>query len=228
MKQVILIWSFLLTTLLCFGQKERLELAKYGGFLEQWNKEINENLFAWRKEYYGNLFPLLYSGFSQKPYARFTCIPSFDAEYAFSVEKIDGKNYIISNILSESCWGAQNYKSMDSIKLNTIKIEINDELYLKIGELFELLAQQTKNPNPNKVPGVDGEDYYFTTTDKNGEIKTGKTWSPHDNSLLGKLIDICNKLHSTGSGDSISQPKMLKEIDKLINDLTKTYNKLKT
>ena len=216
MKQVILTFTLLLTTLLCFGQNEHLEPAKdfsqYEGVL---------------KEYYDNVFPLLYSGFSVKPYARYTSMPSFSAEYAFSVEKIEEKNYIISNKLSESFWyagydkkGKMDNKRRSRVKIRTIKTEINDDLYLKIGELFEILANQTKVYEKDWL-GLDGVTYYFATTDINGEIKVGETWSPNEKSLLGRLVKICDNLYSVGIGNNIDQTKLLNEITVLINDLTK-------
>ena len=217
MKQVILTLTLLLTTLLCFGQNKQLEPAKdfsqYEGVL---------------KEYYDNVFSLLYSGFSVKPYARYTSKPSFSAEYAFSVERIGEKNYIISNKLSESFWhagydkkGNMNNKRRNEVKISTIKTEINNDLYLKIGELFELLANQTKVYDEYLLLGLDGVTYYFATTDINGEIKVGETWSPNEKSLLGRLVKICDNLYSAGIGNNIDQTKILKEITMLINDLTK-------
>ena len=93
MKKISLILTFLLLTFSCFGQKEHLEPAR------DFNK-YESGL----KEYCDNIFSLLFDGFSQKPYARYTVIPSFCCEYAFSVEKIEGKNYIISNQLSKGYW----------------------------------------------------------------------------------------------------------------------------
>jgi hypothetical protein len=204
MKQVTLALFFLLTTLLCFGQKEHLEPAKdfnqYEGVL---------------KVYYDNVFPLLYNEFSQKPYARYTSMPSFSAEYAFSVEENDGKYYVISNNLSENYWYAKNKKS---VKIIANKTEINQDLYLKIGELFHLLAEQTKKIEKDMF-GLDGVTYYFATTDKNGEIRIGETWSPNKGTLLNKLVKVCDNLSSIGIKKNTSQTGILKEIETLINDL---------
>ena len=200
-----LILAFLLTTSLCFGQNEHL--GQYAGDL---------------KEYYDNVFPLLYSEFSEKPYARYTSMPAFSAEYAFSVEEIDKKNYIISNTFSESFWyagydkkGSMNNERRKSVKLNTIKTEINNDLYLLIGELFEILVYELHGG------GNDGVTYYFATTDKNGKIKTGRTWSPNEKSLLGRLVKICDNLYSIGIGNNIDQAKIIEEITRLINDIKK-------
>lgn len=197
MKKVSLIFTFLLTTLLSFGQSDHLIPARdfnaYEGQL---------------KESYDKVFPLLHAGFSQNPYARYTSMPSFDSEYAFSVEKIDGKYFILSNTLSENYWYA---RSKMAVEVTTRKMEINKELYSKIGELFKLLTKQTKVKVPKKkfmeIDGemveieehtvvFDGIGYYFTTTDNNGEIKTGETRSPRKDSKLGRVVEICDSLHS--------------------------------
>jgi len=203
MRQAVLILTFVLTTFLCFGQKHLApakDFNQYQGVL---------------KEYYDNVFPLLYKGYSEKPIARYTSMPSFSNEYSFSIETIDGKNYVASNSLSESYWYAKNRKN---VKLVSNKTELAKDLYLKIVELFKLLEEQTKKPDSDLM-GLDGVTYYFATTDKNGQVKISETWSPDDNSLLGRLVKICDNIFSLGNGENISQTETLKDIEKLLNDL---------
>ena len=73
-RQTILILIFVLPTFLSFGQKQHLEPVKdfkqYEGVL---------------KEYYYNVFPLLYKGYSEKPIARYISMPSFSNEHSFSL-----------------------------------------------------------------------------------------------------------------------------------------------
>ncbi len=216
MKKVSLIFTFLLTTLLSFGQSDHLIPARdfnaYEGQL---------------KGFYDKVFPLLHAGFSQNPYARYASMPSFDSEYAFSVEKIDGKYFILSNTLSENYWYARNRMA---VKVVTCKTEIDKGLYLKIGELFRLLANQTKARVPKKksmkIDGkmveleeneviMDGASYYFATTDKKGAIKTGETHSPRKDSKMDRVVKMCDKLHAMTTEDILSP----KDIDALINEL---------
>ncbi len=206
MKQLILSTIFLLTTLLCFGQKAHLEPAR--DF-----KEYQGDL----KEYYDNVFPILYKGFQTKPYARYTSMPSFSFEYSFSVEQKDNKYLIISNSLSESYWYS---KSKRAVKVISKQTEITEELHKKIGELFQLLAEQTKKPE-SETMGLDGVIYYFSTTDNAGQVTIGETWSPNDNSLLDRLVKICDNLHSIGNGKTVSHTDTLKEIKVLIDDFNK-------
>jgi len=204
MRQSILILTFVLTTFLCFGQKQHLEPAKdfkqYEGVL---------------KDYYDNVFPLLYKGFSEKPIARYTSMPSFSNEYSFSIETIEDKYYVVSNKLSESYWYAKNKKK---VKLTSSKTELSSDLYFKIVELFRLLEEKTKKPE-NELMGLDGVTYYFATTDKNGQVKIGETWSPNENTFLGQLVIICDNIYSLDNGKDISKTNILKEVDKLLTDL---------
>ena len=179
------------------------------------------------KDYYDNVFPLLYKGYSEKPIARYTSMPSFSNEYSFSIETIEGKNFVVCNRMSENYWYAKNRKK---VELVSNKTELVNELYLKIVDLFKLLEEQTKKPEPVfkvidgvtyevKTGRVDGVTYYFATTNKNGQVKIGETWSPGDYSLLGRLVKICDSIYSLGNGKIISQTETLKDIDKLLNDL---------
>lgn len=193
-------------TIMSYGQKEHLEpvrdFEQYGGVL---------------KEYYDNVFPLLYKDFAEKPFARYTSMPSFSNEYAFSVEIRDTKYYIISNALSESYWYAKNRKR---VKLLNKKTEINEGLYLKIGALFQLLAEQTRKPE-NETIGTDGVTYYFATTDTMGEVRLGEIWSPYEGTLLDRLVEICDNIYSLGNGKNIPQNDIENAIEQLIIDLKK-------
>ena len=216
MRQTILILTFVLTTILCFGQKQHLEPAK--------DFKQHEGVL---KDYYDNVFPLLYKGYSEKPIARYTSMPAFTNEYSFSIETIEGKNYVVSNRMSENYWYAKNRKK---VELVSNKTELVNELYLKIVDLFKLLEEQTKKTEPvfkvidgvtyeEKKISVDGVICYFATTNKNGQVKIGETRSPNDKFLLGRLVKICDNIYSLGNGENISQTETLKDIDKLLNDL---------
>lgn len=182
-----------------FGQNQRLKPAR------NFKESVSKN--------YRGVFPLLYKGFAKKPYARYTAMPSFSREYAFSVEKIKGVPYIISNTLSTNYYFA---KVKIFVKIKKNKAKISDDLYLKIGELFEIFTEQTEDKD---FSGLDGVTYYFAKTGKNGEIKTGETWSPDENSLLDRLVNICIDLYLIGNNKDIAQTDILKEIDIFINDL---------
>lgn len=176
------------------------------------NLEHNTGLL---KEYYNNVFPLLYKNFNKKPVARYTSMPSFETEYAFSVEKKNDEFVIISNILTQNYWYAKNRKS---VRLITNKTAIEEKLYLKIAELFHLLQVQTKVID-EELYMFDGTTYYFSSTSDSGEVKTGETWSPGIETYLGKLTEVCNHLFNIGNGKEKQGIIIEKEVDKLIEQL---------
>ena len=100
MKKISLILTFLLTALICFGQKEHLVFPTKGFPDDSVRYRIPN--YSKLRAFSDSVNKLLNSGFSEKPYAKYTCMPSFSERYAFSVEKINGKNYILSNKLSEN------------------------------------------------------------------------------------------------------------------------------
>ena len=194
-----------LIRLSCYGQNEHLKPSNF-----------NEDVPV-LKTYYGNLFPLLYKGFTDKPYARYTYIPSFSSEFAFSVEQKNDQYFIISNSLSKSYWYSKDKKR---VKVRPTSTEIDEQLFKAIGELFQLVAKQIKKPE-KEVLGLDGATHYFASSDNNGEIKMGETWSPDANSPMGRLVKICNSLFLIGKGKDIAQSEVQTDIKSLVADLQK-------
>ncbi|GAB7258333.1 hypothetical protein [Polaribacter sp. OB-PA-B3] len=206
MKKQLFIIFLVLNSIFSFSQIGHLEPAKdfreYEGIL---------------KEYYENVFPLLYNGFSEKPTARFTSMPSFSNEYSFSVENIAGIKYIKSNRLSESFWYS---KKKSKVRVISKKKKISEKLYLKITELFKVLENQTKETEDGII-GFDGTTYYFATTDNNGEVKIGEVWSPKGNSFLARIVATCENIYSLGKRKRISESKIMESIEILLNELKK-------
>ncbi len=201
-KFIFIIFTF--HNLVSFGQTKHLEPVTFN----------NKNSLD---IYYSNLNKLFYNELNEIPYARFFVVPSFSKEYAFSVEKENNKFLIVSITPSESYWRAKN---KEKVKFEIHKKEIKKQLYRKIGILFQLLAKQTKNCE-NEVFKTDGHTYYFITTDNKSEIRIGETWSPNENSNMGKLVSICNNLYEIGRNNQISLDEIDFEIDKLIAELKK-------
>lgn len=164
--------------------------------------------------YYINLFDKLYEGLSKNNSFRYAVVPSFYPEYGFSVENKKEKYFIVSTSLSESYWYSKNRKK---VKFFTQKNEIDKELYEQIGKLFKLLEEQTKQYDELNFV-TDGVSYYFITTDSEGKVKTGKTWSPAKDSTLGRLIAVSDKLYKFQQNKNYD---FKKEIGDIISDLEK-------
>ncbi len=142
-------------------------------------------------------------------------MPAFFSQYSFSIESIDGKEYVVSNTLSENYWYARDRR--DEVKLISSKAELQNDLYLKIVELFKLLEEQTKEIESGML-GLDGVTYFFATTDINGDVRIGETWSPQG-LLLNNLVKICDNIYALGKGDNVSQTQILRDIDRLTTGL---------
>ena len=167
-------------------------------------------------QYYEAVFSLLYKGFSKKPTARFTSMPSFTNEYAFSVEKKNDDFIIKSNALSGNYWITPNKKEVKTI---SNQAKISQSLYNQINLLFELITLQTKEPE-KIIFGNDGTIYYFSTT-VNNKIKTGKTWSPNKETMLGRLVKLNDDLFQIGMGKAVDQKVVETGIKQLSSDLKK-------
>jgi hypothetical protein len=165
--------------------------------------------------YYKNMLPLLNKGFKERPYARYTFIPSFQVEHAFSVEETDGSYSIVSHWFSKSYWYT---KDKTRVRQRMFSVEIDEHFYKMIGELFNLVVQQSHKYEKKEL-GDDGEDYYFSITDNSGNIKTGTIWSPPEGTKMLRLTEICEEIYKMGEGLDISVDKTETEIKQLKADL---------
>ncbi|SDY12976.1 hypothetical protein SAMN05444411_1331 [Lutibacter oricola] len=149
--------------------------------------DLDENYQGVLKDYFENIFPLLFDSLSNKPLARFTAMPSFSYENTLSVEKDSLEEYkMIFHRCSESYWYAERKSKVKIIKDS---ITIDSEFAQLIEELFKKSVYNSKKPE-NEIIGFDGEFYYFTILNNNDNLSTGMCWSPNKNSRIGKLVEI--------------------------------------
>lgn len=203
MKLLLFSIFLLFASTYCFGQNEHLELV-----------EKRLDITGKMKDYEDSVYIKLYKEFSEKPVARYTALPSFGGEYSFSIETNGGNFYIVSNCFQSSFWSTQ--LNNKEVILFSEKTKIDSLLYFKIVELFQFLAQKTIKTDKNRI-GFDGTSYFFSSTNKNGEIVTGKTWSPNRKSALKKLIQICDEIYKLGNGKI--NAKLISKIDLIKQEL---------
>lgn len=164
--------------------------------------------------YYRNVFSLLSKEFTPCPYARFSVLPSFAPEYAISIEARKGKEYLLSNTLSQSCWQAEKEK----IKVITRTVAIGKPLYQSLGQLIQLVTSQIQDLDGSNS-GFDGCTYYFAAADKAGKISMGKTWTPERETRMERLVQICESAYLLSVGKSISEAAIVHEAEALIKEL---------
>jgi hypothetical protein len=214
MKQLIGIFLVLLLTIKGYSQGDHLEPAR--------GLSGSQGISA---EYHDQVFSLLYTGMKVKPYTRYMSLPSFEKEYAFSVEQLADSCFIISNSLSENYWYAGNKME---VKVISKKIKIDERLFQLIGDLFSLVTAQIRRPEQETMTSdgvkhervsVDGVIYYFAFTDLKGKVLIGEKWSPVETSLMGRLVKVCDKLYSLSIGKDLSLPVLESELIKLTKDI---------
>lgn len=165
-------------------------------------------------EYYRNVFSLLNTGLSPQPYARFVAIPSFSPEYAMSVEKKNGRCYLISNTLSRTYWQAEK----GTVKVNTKSVLVSPSLYQSLGTIFRLVTSQVQDLDGSSA-GLDGVVYYFISTDAKGKEQIGRKWSPKKGTLMERLVLVCQSAYMLSKGENISEQALAEEASALLKDL---------
>jgi hypothetical protein len=195
------------------------------------------------------LFPLLHTGFSEKPEAQYTVTPSFSAEYALSVEQKSNRYYLLSNTLSR-------HQETNEVNVISNSFEIDATLYQAIIELFNTATAQIKEIEKKVTFSkviihdtignivttdtmvavdvemwlrADGTTHYFATTDSTGNTITGETWSPDKNTLMDRLVKISDELcaFAKDSENKIAPSELEERINLLIIEMKKEAPPLK-
>lgn len=165
-------------------------------------------------EYYRSVFSLLNTGLQKQPYACFAVIPSFSPEYAMSVEKKNGRYYLISNTLSRTYWQAEK----GTVKVDTKSVAISASLYQSLGAIFRLVTEQVQDLD-GSTAGLDGVVYYFTSTDTKGKERMGRKWSPAKGTLMERLVLVCQSAYMLSQGGNISELTLAEEAASLLKAL---------
>ncbi|MBN2820263.1 MAG: hypothetical protein JXP36_14905 [Bacteroidales bacterium] len=180
--------------------------------------------FDFQFEYYTKVRKILFNGLSDKPIIRFLVMPTLiypenvlDIEYV----KEEDKCYSIYQVCNKMIWSNRN-NDWESIRVSRYKKEIDNKTVESLILLFKSAIYKTRF-SKNVIPGNDGTDYYFSLFD-GGRLKTGKIWSPYENTKMGRLVEIGNKLiEYTKTKDSHVGLNDKLKIE--IENLTKEINK---
>lgn len=165
--------------------------------------------------YRDSLLPLIYSGFTDKPAARYTVLPSFSGEYAWSLEQQgNDEHFIVINKLKENFWYTR-----DSSMLTT-RVTISRSLYDAIAGMFAVAVGQTRKADED-TGILDGVSYYLSATGKYGALRTGKTQSPERGSLMRRLVDICDEISEMRGDGATDEAGLEKKINALVLELQK-------
>ena len=163
--------------------------------------------------YYDKVFSLLHSGFNKTPPARYTALPSFAPEYAWSLEHADTDSpVLIVNTLSQNLW----YTRDETIV--TRHVALTPHMAAAISALFHLVTGQIKKAE--KMSHIrDGVVYFFAAVGTDDTVRMGSTHSPDKASLMWRLVAICEKIGKLDGESAGNEAGIATEIASLIHDL---------
>lgn len=205
-KQALLIAVLLMLAAPCTGQARNDHLEPLE---KDWTPPVSVN------NYRRQLLQLLHAGFSPAPVARYTVMPSFSPEYAWSLERVDGGGYVLlTRKLLLNLW-FNKYK-----KTNARPIAISKDLHDAIAGLFAEVTRQIREPD-GKSYIMDGVVYYCTFAGEGETLITGRTHSPNDGSLMWRLTRLCDALMLLPDLEGLSESQLVAEIETLLQDIRK-------
>ena len=139
--------------------------------------------------YEATIYTLLYTGFDAAT-VRCAVTPSFAEEYAWSIVwKPDGP-YLHTNRLSENLWYAE---KKDAVTVVSKSIRLEPKLARAVEGMVCTAVNGTAAVD-KQAYGLDGISWRFSSTDKNGTVSAGQTWSPREGSLMFRLVTISDEL----------------------------------
>lgn len=115
------------------------------------------------------------------------CLPSFEVEWMLVLECSRSGHYTAyTSTADQEIWPLEESKSITPIKSEA---PVSTELGSTLHEIYRLALKGTRySDSPNM--GLDGVTYHFSC-----DHMSGKTWSPPENSLPGKLVALSECLY---------------------------------
>lgn len=167
------------------------------------------------EEYFETLLAILMDGFSASSQVCYVVAPSFTPEYAWSAEcGEDGECFLLVHRMAENFW----YRK--DPEMTRQRIAISNLLCHNLKKLFEEATARIRHP-VRELAIMDGTGYFFIYGAAGGNLRVGYTHSPDPDSLMDRLTVICEKSMATPVGASDSEPELLAEIGKVLEEIRK-------
>ena len=176
-------------------------------------------IYDFQFEYYSKVRKVLFDGLTDSPEIRFQVMPSFTPENVLDIEldRENEKYFIVYHICEKGIWDNEDW---EKVKVKKYRTEIDKESVETIKILFDIAISQTKFPAEERG-GKGGGSYYFSINKFFG-LKSGKVWSPSDETQMRRLVDIGFSLVELAISDKSIvglDDKLKLEIECLIDDL---------
>jgi hypothetical protein len=201
-----------------------LLLILYQGVQAQDHLEPSTSLFGlydFSYEYESQIRDILLKDLSDSPEVQIVITPSFGKEIVLQIEhdRTSDSYTLITQTGSHSIWYNNYEDEPKEIKVKRKEKRLSKESFTLIKELYKTAVLTVKYIDTDLV-GLDGTTYQFAVSDYG--IKTGQTWSPNEESKMGRLVDITHQLIELSEKRRRSlelSPEFISEIKQLTNEL---------
>lgn len=153
--------------------------------------------FDFSSDYKTQIRKKLLFDLSDFPIARILVCPSFEPEFAVSIEtKLDknrkeydeSKTYLILRTCYPSIWNS--YLNKDNSSIVSTKEILIDSVFSQVLESLFKSALSKARFSLEPTDGVDGTNYYFMSSIEFEGVLCGYTWSPDSGTRMNELCEI--------------------------------------
>ena len=130
------------------------------------------------------------------------CLPSFEVEWMLAIECSRSGHYTShAHTADREIWPLEDAKTIAPIKNEAA---VSNELGVTLHNIFRLALLGTRHSDSPNM-GLDGVTYHYSY----GHM-SGKTWSPPENSLPGKLCGLSDRLYNDNLKGQINERRILR------------------
>lgn len=205
LRQCLLVWACIVSQ--GVAAQDHLEPAEGPYVSESFKKTYNDLV---RKT--------LLTGLADRPTARVIVFPSFSPEYLVSIEVDHPEYYLVFRTCDKSIWNSKSKeKEAEALKLIEKKVKISKEIAQRLNEVVFITISQSRYPpieyltmtGPGPVSStamvfpirVDGTTYHCMASVTDSNVRSGKTYSPKEGSVMAALVNVVEKMASVAKGD---------------------------
>lgn len=193
-----IIFKFIFFSTACLYAAQHLE-PEYGFFpngASSYDRNINEILLKDASKYSLGLA---------------VSLPSFQPEWAVSLEKTEEKNFKLC--IFEAAQAIYNSKNPKAIEIKKRQLLIDKDLGEMLHSVWVKVLFNTRYSREDPS-GLDGTAYHFFCWESESRFISGMTWSPDESSEPGRFVKLIYSLRELVSSTPSEKQKLIVEVTK--------------
>ncbi|TWU35837.1 hypothetical protein Q31b_52720 [Novipirellula aureliae] len=132
------------------------------------------------------------------------CLPSFEVEWMLALQCSRSGHYTsYAHTADQEIWPLEETKAITPIKNHAA---VSNELGASLHKIFRLALLGTRHSDSPNM-GLDGVTYHFSC-----DHMSGRTWSPPENSLPGKLCALSDCLYNDTVAGKINERRISRRV----------------